>query len=56
MLGNYFVNVNQNPGGTWRPTDNNVSTDPYAVSSTYKRVTSISNLSRVFRFSIRYAF
>ncbi len=56
LLGNYFVNVTLNPGGTWRPTDNNVSTGTYAVGSTYKRVTSISNLSRVFRISVRYAF
>ena len=56
LLGNYYVNVTQNPGGTWRPTDNNVSTGTWTVGSTYKRVTGISNLSRVFRFSIRYAF
>ncbi|MDP2916068.1 MAG: TonB-dependent receptor [Candidatus Aminicenantes bacterium] len=56
LLGNYYVNVTQNPGGTWRPTDNNVSTGTYAVGSTYKRVTSISGLTRVFRFSLRYGF
>jgi hypothetical protein len=56
LFGNYYVNLNQNPGGTWRPTDNNVTTGTYAPSGTYKRITSISGLTRVFRFSFRYAF
>ena len=33
LFGNYYVNVTQNPGGNWRPTDNNVATGTYAVSS-----------------------
>jgi hypothetical protein len=56
LLGNYYVNVTQNPGGTWRPTDNNVSTGTFTAGGTYKKVTSISNLTRVFRLSVRYAF
>jgi len=56
LFGNYYVNVTQNPGGTWRPTDNNVSTGTYALGSTYKRVTSITNQTRVYRFSLRFAF
>ncbi len=56
LFGNYYVNVTQNPGGTWRPTDNNVTTGTFSASGTYKRITSISNMTRVFRFSVRYAF
>jgi hypothetical protein len=56
LLGNFYPNVTLNPGGTWRPTDNNVSTGTYTASSTYKRITSLSNMTRVFRLSVRYAF
>jgi hypothetical protein len=56
LFGNYYLNVTLNPGGTWRPTDNNVSTGTFAAGGTYKRITSVSNLTRVFRFSLRYAF
>jgi len=56
LFGNYYVNLNQNPGGSWSPTDNNVTTGAYKPSGTYKRITSISGLTRVFRFSFRYAF
>lgn len=56
LFGNYFVNINQNPGGTWRPTDNNATTGTYTPSANYKRITSISNLTRVFRLSVRYEF
>ena len=56
LFGNYYVNLNQNPGGSWRPTDNNVATGTYAPSGTYKRITGITGLTRVFRFSVRYSF
>jgi len=56
LFGNYYVNVNQNPGGTWKPTDDNVTTGTYALASNYKRVTSITNQTRLFRFSLRFAF
>jgi len=56
LLGHNFVNVTQNPAGTWRPTDNNVTTGTYTVTGTYKAVTSVTNLSRVFRLSVRYTF
>ncbi|MHB8093382.1 MAG: TonB-dependent receptor [Candidatus Aminicenantales bacterium] len=56
LFGNYYVNVTQNPGGTWKPTDNNVTTGTYAPSGSYKRITGISNLTRIFRISVRYAF
>jgi hypothetical protein len=56
LFGNYYVNLTQNPGGNWRPTDINVSTGSFTAGGTYKRITSISNLTRVFRFSLRYTF
>jgi hypothetical protein len=56
LLGNFYPNVTLNPGGTWRPNDNNSSTGTYVASSTYKRITSLSNMTRVFRLSLRYAF
>jgi len=56
LFGNYFVNINQNPGGTWGPTDNNVTTGTYSPSGSYKRITGISNLTRVFRLSVCYEF
>jgi hypothetical protein len=56
LFGNYYVNYTQNPGGTWKPTDNGVTTGVYAVSGSYKRLTGITGLTRVFRFSVRYAF
>ena len=58
LLGNFYPNYTTNPGGTWKPTDNNVSTGTYAAASTFtnRTVSSISNLTRTFRFSLRYAF
>jgi outer membrane receptor protein involved in Fe transport len=56
LFGNYYVNATLNPGGSWRPTDNNVSTGTYTASGSYKRITSFGNMTRVFRFSLRYAF
>lgn len=56
LFGTHYVNVNQNPGGTWRPVDNNTTAGTFSASGTYKRVTSISNLSRTFQFSLRYGF
>ena len=58
LLGNFYPNYTLNPGGTWRPTDNNVATGTYTPASTYtnRTVSSISNLTRVFRISLRYAF
>ena len=58
LLGNFYPNYTVNPGGTWRPTDNNVKTGTYVPNTNYtnRRATSISNLTRVFQFSVRYAF
>jgi len=56
LFGTHYVNVVQNPGGTWRPVDNNTTVGTYTPSANYKRVTSISNLSRTFQISLRYGF
>jgi len=56
LLGQSFVDITQNPAGTWRPTDNNVTTGTYTVAGTYKAISSVTNLSRVFRLSLRYTF
>ena len=56
LLGNYFVNVNRNPGGNWKPDDNNSSEGTYSASGSYKRITSITGLSRTFLISLRYTF
>jgi hypothetical protein len=56
LLGHHYININQDPGGTWMPDDNNTSEGTYAISGTYKKVTSISNLSRTFQLSLRFTF
>ncbi|MDH5384051.1 MAG: TonB-dependent receptor [Candidatus Aminicenantes bacterium] len=56
LLGNSYVNVSQNPGGQWRPVDNNSAEGSYRASGSYKRITSITQLSRTFQLSLRYTF
>jgi len=56
LLGNSYVNLTQNPGGTWRPLDNNSAEGVYSASGSYKRITSITGLSRTFQLSLRYSF
>lgn len=56
LLGQTFVNINQNPGGTWSPTDNNSSIGSYVLSGTYKKVTSYTQLTRTVRLSVRFGF
>jgi len=56
LLGQHYVNVSQNPGGTWMPVDNNTDKGTYKLSGTYKKVTGFSNLTRTIRLSIRYSF
>ena len=53
LLGAYNLTVSQNPGGTWRPTDDNVTTGTYTVGSTGLRG---FTGSRQVRFSLRYRF
>ena len=56
LLGNSYVNINRNPGGNWRPDDNNSSTGTYSASGSYRRITSITGISRTFLISLRYTF
>ncbi|HOW86336.1 MAG TPA: carboxypeptidase regulatory-like domain-containing protein [Candidatus Aminicenantes bacterium] len=56
VLGNHYYNLYQDPAGTWQPTDNNVSTGTYTISGTYKKIYSISQLTRRIRLSFRYSF
>lgn len=55
LFGNTYVNISMNPGGTWRPTDNNATTGTYTVSSSYGKVTSVSGV-RTYRLSARLSF
>lgn len=55
LLGNSYVYVGQDPGGSWYPDDENTASGRYVPSYTYGKVTGISG-SRVFKFSIRYEF
>lgn len=56
LLGNHYVNIRENPSGTWRPVDNNTSVGTFRASGSYKRITSITGLSRTFLLSLRYTF
>jgi len=56
LLGNSYVNINRNPSGRWRPVDNNSTEGTFSASGSYKRITSISGLSRTFQLSLRYNF
>jgi hypothetical protein len=56
LLGQTYINVNEDPGGTWVPDDNNSSTGTYIIDGTFKQVTSVSQLTRTFRLSVRYSF
>jgi hypothetical protein len=53
LLGAYTLTVAQNPGGTWRPTDNNTSEGTYTPGSTGLRGFAGS---RQVRFSLLYRF
>jgi hypothetical protein len=56
LLGNSYVNITLNPGGTWRPVDNNSAQGAFAASGSYRRTTSITGLARTFQLSLRYSF
>ena len=53
LLGAYTLNVAQNPGGSWRPADENTTEGTYTVGSTGLRG---FTGSRQFRFSLFYRF
>ncbi len=55
VLGFNRVSIGQNVGGTWRPTDNNVTTGTFTPAGTYKVITGVE-ATRLFKFSIRYSF
>ena len=55
LLGNSYVYVSQDPGGTWYPVDANTKVGTYIPSPWYGKATGISG-SRIFKFSIRFEF
>jgi hypothetical protein len=55
LLGNQYVTIGMNPGGTWRPSDANTKVGTYTASSSLGRVTNISGV-RNFRLSARISF
>jgi hypothetical protein len=55
LLGNTFVTVSMNPGGTWYPTDAVVATGTYTVASNFGKVTNVSGV-RTYRISGRFSF
>jgi hypothetical protein len=55
LLGHSYVFPNLNPGGTWRPVDENTNQGTFTPSGTYKRVTSTRGV-RTFKFSVRFTF
>jgi len=55
LMGAQSVGISMNPGGTWMPTDANVTTGTYTVSSTFGKVTSVSGV-RAYRISGRFTF
>jgi hypothetical protein len=55
LLGNQYVYVGLNPGGTWYPTDVAGTTGTFTAGSTYGKVTGLSG-TRTYKFSVRYQF
>lgn len=55
LLGTTFVNLVENPSGSWRPVDANTNVGTYTPSSSYGRINSV-NCTRIFKFSLRYDF
>ncbi|MBW2036446.1 MAG: TonB-dependent receptor [Deltaproteobacteria bacterium] len=55
ILGKKYAWKGVNPGGTWRPSDENTTDGKYIPDSKYGKVTSI-DATRIFKFSIRYTF
>ncbi|MGB4705295.1 MAG: carboxypeptidase regulatory-like domain-containing protein [Candidatus Saccharicenans sp.] len=50
-----YVSFGENPGGTWRPVDENTSSGSYTVDYYYGRVTGIE-ATRTYQLSLRYKF
>jgi hypothetical protein len=55
ILGITHVNVNQNPGGSWRPTDANTTVGTFTPTGSYGRIGSVNGV-RIFNFSVRFQF
>ena len=55
LLGHTYVYTNTNPGGTWRPIDENTNQGIYTPSGMYKRVTGTRGV-RTFKLSLRFTF
>ena len=55
VLGLTHVFVNQNPGGTWRPTGPDTNKGVFAASGTFGKVGSVYG-TRIFKFSVRFDF
>ncbi len=55
MLGHSYLDTVLNPGGTWRPTDENTNVGTYTASGTYKRVVGLTGV-RTFKLSLRFSF
>jgi Carboxypeptidase regulatory-like domain len=55
LLGNKYVYSGLNPGGIWKPVDENTSSGTRTLGAYYQKVTSVSGL-RTFRLSARVTF
>jgi len=55
ILGITHVNINLNPGGSWRPTDANTTVGTFTPSGSYGRIASVNGV-RMFKFSVRFQF
>jgi hypothetical protein len=56
LLGNHYYNLYQDPAGTWEPDGEGGTTGSYTIDPLYKKIYSITNLTRRIRFSIRFTF
>jgi outer membrane receptor protein involved in Fe transport len=55
LLGNTYVSLGQNPGGTWYPTDSGVTTGSYTAASNYGKVTGLAGV-RTLKLSFRFQY
>jgi hypothetical protein len=55
LLGNTYLNVNENPGGTWYPDSENTNVGTFVPDYFYGRAVGIEG-ARTYKISIRYSF
>jgi len=55
LLGHSYLDTVLNPGGTWRPTDENTTAGTYSPAGSYQRVTGLTGV-RTFKLSVRFSF